>query len=386
MLNIEQLIAWLTNHPHYGQLLTFIVALAESLIIIGGIIPGSLIISAIGALAGSGILPIYSTLLCAILGAICGDFASFFIGRHFKDKLRNFIFFRKHPNALNYGEAYFKKNGAKSVFFARFIGPIRAIVPAIAGMLDMKVRHFIIANSISAIGWAFLFFYPGTLINLSEQDLRSNFRQIAASLLVIAIPIALIKLIYSVKKIIPKIYQEQALWLALTIATCISFIMPLTYPKLAIYNIIEKYFIHFNVSNTLSVLVFTVFCLTEKLLPYLIVILLIATPLFYLSSIKIGFILLVIAIQYLILRKTTHQPTKYNQYYYIIFALAWFLTAYILNMLSQLLLTLSLTQLAWLALARFTNQKHSSIHWTNLVVLSLLAQKLVNYYLFCYNK
>ena len=41
---------------------------------------------------------------------------------------------RNHPDLIVRGQAYFAAHGGKSVFFGRFFGPIRAIVPIIAGM------------------------------------------------------------------------------------------------------------------------------------------------------------------------------------------------------------------------------------------------------------
>jgi membrane protein DedA with SNARE-associated domain len=195
MQYIDQLINWLRIHPDYALLITFLVSCAESLIFVGGLIPGSLALSAIGILAGSGVIALYPPLFFAILGAIVGDTCSFFIGRIFKSNLKNFFLFKRYPKTLEYGEFFFEKHGGKSVFLARFIGPIRAIVPAIAGMMGLNSLTFIIANSSSAIGWSALFYFPGVLIGMGHEQIKEHFTQIFYGiLLLIIIPIIIIKL------------------------------------------------------------------------------------------------------------------------------------------------------------------------------------------------
>ena len=70
---LDTLIRWTSSHPESALLITFIMAFAESLIVVGGLIPGSIAITAIGVLAGSGAIDIYITFFIAILGAILGD-------------------------------------------------------------------------------------------------------------------------------------------------------------------------------------------------------------------------------------------------------------------------------------------------------------------------
>lgn len=196
---VDQLIQWVELHPDYGLFLTFIMAFSESLIVVGGLIPGSIAITGIGILAGSGILSIHTTFLFAIIGAIMGDTISFFIGRHFKDNLKDIFIFRHYPKTLNLGKHYFKLHGGKSVFLGRFIGPIRAIVPAIAGMMNMPIHYFILANVTSAIGWSALFYFPGVLIGRGHEQIQTHFQQIFVSLVIFITPIVILYLISKFK-------------------------------------------------------------------------------------------------------------------------------------------------------------------------------------------
>lgn len=168
---VATLIQWLNDHPQLAGLFTFIISAAESVAIIGTIVPGSIMMSAIGALAGAGVIPIGPIIVWAILGAVVGDGISYWVGYYFKERLHRIWPFRTHPTMLKTGELFFHKYGGMSVFIGRFVGPVRALVPLVAGMFGMKPWKFIIANVISAIGWAPAYMLPGILLGAASQEL-----------------------------------------------------------------------------------------------------------------------------------------------------------------------------------------------------------------------
>src|ERR1700724_3063092 len=91
------ILQWLNTHPELAGLATFLISAAESVAIIGTIVPGSVMMTAIGALVGAGIIPFWSTLVWAILGAIVGDGISYWLGYYFKNSLHDTWPFRQHP-------------------------------------------------------------------------------------------------------------------------------------------------------------------------------------------------------------------------------------------------------------------------------------------------
>ncbi|MDF2868274.1 MAG: yabI, partial [Gammaproteobacteria bacterium] len=168
---INSLTGWLDLHPHWAGIITFFISLSESLAVLGLIVPGSVMMTTIGALIGSGVLPVWETIIWAILGAVAGDSASYWLGHHYHEQLKRFWPFRTHPQWLERGEAFFLKHGGKSVFIARFIGPMRPIIPVVAGMLSMQPRRFLLANVISAIAWAPAYMIPGILLGFASLEL-----------------------------------------------------------------------------------------------------------------------------------------------------------------------------------------------------------------------
>ncbi|VEG90172.1 VTT domain-containing protein [Legionella spiritensis] len=168
---IQPVTLWLHTHPHWALFLTFIIAYTESLAIVGSIIPGSVTMTAIGILAGSGVMRIDLTLIASTLGAIAGDSTSYMIGYMFSDRMVNVWPFSRYPHWLRYGKEFFAKHGGKSVLIGRFVGPLRSIIPVIAGMMHMKHLHFYFANVVSAIAWSFLYVLPGFLIGAASNEL-----------------------------------------------------------------------------------------------------------------------------------------------------------------------------------------------------------------------
>lgn len=168
---LQPITSWVYFHPHWALLLTFIVSFSESLAFIGSIVPGSVTMTAVGILAGSGIMRIDLTLIAAILGAIVGDGISYAIGKIYSDRLINLWPFSRYPRWISYGKDYFERHGGKSVLIGRFAGPLRSLIPIIAGMMRMNQWHFFVANVLSAIGWSFLYVAPGILIGTASTEL-----------------------------------------------------------------------------------------------------------------------------------------------------------------------------------------------------------------------
>lgn len=172
--DLHPLMLWLHAHPDWALSITFLISLAESLAIVGSLIPGSLVMTAVGILAGSGIMRIDLTLVAATLGAIAGDGVSYMLGHTFRDRLTHIWPFSRYPQWLKYGKTYFSQHGGKSVLIGRFFGPLRSIIPVIAGMMNMRRWHFFLANITSAIGWACLYVLPGVFIGQAGSDLPAD--------------------------------------------------------------------------------------------------------------------------------------------------------------------------------------------------------------------
>ena len=171
---IQPFTDWLLNHTEWALLLTFLISFGESLAVIGSIIPGSVVMTIVGILAGSGVIRIDLTLIAAVLGAIAGDWGSYLLGYVLRDRLLLLWPFKNHPQWLKYGTRYFERHGGKSILFGRFIGPLRSIIPVIAGMMRMRRSEFFLANALSAVAWSIAYVGPGILIGTASAELSAE--------------------------------------------------------------------------------------------------------------------------------------------------------------------------------------------------------------------
>lgn len=186
--SLKPFIDWMQAHPNWAGFATMLISMAESLAIVGLLIPGTLVMGAIGSLVGSGVLPSLDVILWATTGAIAGDGVSYWLGHHYHDHLRDMWPFRSMPQLMEKGKSFFLKHGRKSVFMGRFIGPIRPVIPVIAGMMNMPPWHFTLANVTSAITWAPVYMLPGYLLGAVSLQLAP---QTGTRLLIIAIVFSL---------------------------------------------------------------------------------------------------------------------------------------------------------------------------------------------------
>ncbi|KAA1002515.1 phosphatase PAP2 family protein [Paraburkholderia panacisoli] len=157
----------LAGHSAWMLAVVFLASFLEAVAVIGTFIPGSTAMFLAGALTGTGSLSLGWVFVWAIVGAIAGDGMSFWLGGRYKEQIVQLWPFRKHPEVLDAGHRFFRKHGAKSVVLARFIGPLRAIVPVVAGMLGMPPLRFYAMNVLSALLWAPAHILPGVVFGAS---------------------------------------------------------------------------------------------------------------------------------------------------------------------------------------------------------------------------
>src|SRR5689334_8225150 len=142
----QDLLAWVGAHPRWALVLLFFVALVDSLFLIGAFIPAGVVLFAMGALVALGTLELWPTTLVAAVGTLCGDFLSFLIGRRYGERLFETRLLRRYPDLVSRGRAFFARHGGKSVLLARFLGPVRAITPAVAGAASMQAWLFLVVD------------------------------------------------------------------------------------------------------------------------------------------------------------------------------------------------------------------------------------------------
>lgn len=154
---VEMIVTFVREHESWAAVVAFLVAFGESVCFLSLIWPGTAILVGItGLLAASGtdIKILWPAIIAAGLGGSLGYSISYWFGLYFKDSIANIWPFTRQPDLIPHGKVFFDKYGAWSVFFGHFFGPVRAVIPVVAGMFVMRQLPFQVANITSAFLWA----------------------------------------------------------------------------------------------------------------------------------------------------------------------------------------------------------------------------------------
>ncbi len=141
----------------------FCAALLEALPVLGSLIPGSSVILGLSALIAAGRLDVFGVLAAVIAGAALGDGTAYWVGHRHHDVFRRLWPLSRHPELVARSEGFFREHGGKAVFLARFLPPVRAIVPITAGVLEVPPRRFFALNLCAILLWAPAHVLPGAL-------------------------------------------------------------------------------------------------------------------------------------------------------------------------------------------------------------------------------
>jgi len=191
---VDQFAAWLSANPGWVAAALFSIALLESLAVIGLFVPGVVLLFSAATIAGSGALSFGQTLLFGYLGAVLGDWLSFWLGQHLQHRAHHHWPFNRYPTLMNRGDAFFQRYGVVSIALGRFLGPLRAFVPLIAGIMAMPTGRFMAANLVSALLWAFAYLTPGYWLGtaLEATPLPPGFYTVLLALLLAVLIVAVV--------------------------------------------------------------------------------------------------------------------------------------------------------------------------------------------------
>jgi membrane protein DedA with SNARE-associated domain len=153
----------------WSYLIIFAAAALECAAFAGLLVPGESLVLASGFFAHRGILQLDAVIAAAGMGAIAGDNIGYHLGRRLGRDwlLRKGSRFGIRKRRLNQAEHFFQRHGPKAVFFGRFIGFARALVPFIAGTSGMPYRKFVLYDGLGAIPWTVGFVLLGYVLGAS---------------------------------------------------------------------------------------------------------------------------------------------------------------------------------------------------------------------------
>lgn len=166
----DTLLNLIQYHQAWAPAIGFILAFGESLAFVSLFLPATVILLGVGGLVGAADIAFWPIWWAAAFGAALGDWFSYWLGLHYSYAIARIWPLSRHPELLPRGEAFFRKWGTLGVFIGRFFGPLRSIMPLVAGICGMPPLPFQLANLASAAVWAAGVLTPGLLPSNGSCD------------------------------------------------------------------------------------------------------------------------------------------------------------------------------------------------------------------------
>jgi membrane protein DedA with SNARE-associated domain len=155
----KQLVA---QYPNWVALLTFVLAFGESIAFVSLFLPFWIMLVTVGSLVGGpASWNFWLVVIAAGAGAALGDWVSYWLGYHYHERIQSMWPLSKYPTLIENGKLFFRRWGTWAIVLARFTGPLRASVPIVAGIAQMPMMLFQVANWTSAFLWSGVLVYFG---------------------------------------------------------------------------------------------------------------------------------------------------------------------------------------------------------------------------------
>lgn len=152
---------FIRSHQPWAGPVIGLLTLAESMLILGLLVPATALLLMAGGLAGNGLLNPVSIVIWGIVGAIIGDSLSYWVGRLAGPSLMHRWPMNKQRRSVARARLFFTRYGFLSIIVGRFLGPMRSTISTIAGIMRMNHFKFEASNALSAIVWVPILLAPG---------------------------------------------------------------------------------------------------------------------------------------------------------------------------------------------------------------------------------
>lgn len=157
---VERMLRLVRENETLIEIILFLLAFGEFIVLFSFFIPASVLFLAIGGLHGASGGALWPLVLAGTAGAFLGDLVSYWIGWRYRDRLQDTWPFRTNPTWLPKARKFFDRWGIAGVVAAKFVGPMRPLVPTISGAVAMPGGIFLVASAISSLVWSLVFLVP----------------------------------------------------------------------------------------------------------------------------------------------------------------------------------------------------------------------------------
>ncbi|SDO08416.1 membrane-associated protein [Klenkia soli] len=140
----------------FGLVGIMAVLFAETGLLVGFFLPGDSLLFTAGLLAAGGLVaPLWVLLLLLPVAAVAGNLVGYWIGR----KAGPAVFHRPDSRFfkaeyVDRSQAFFDRNGARTIVVARFVPVVRTFAAVMAGASRMDLRRFALYSVVGGVAWA----------------------------------------------------------------------------------------------------------------------------------------------------------------------------------------------------------------------------------------
>ena len=151
-----------------------LITFGESMVLIGAFFPATALMLVAGGLAAAGVVHPLELIVWCVAGATLGDAVSYWLGRKLGPSAWRSRLLKDQRRLAARARLFFRQWGVASIYLCRFMGPVRAFVPLIAGITAMPHLKFQLANLGSALIWVPVMLAPGYLAGIGISLLGEN--------------------------------------------------------------------------------------------------------------------------------------------------------------------------------------------------------------------
>ena len=164
----------LTDYQAYALLILFLLVFAESVAVLGLLVPGTALMFSFGVLIGAEQMGFWTACLVGAAAGLIGDSLSYLAGRKFRPQLENWNWLSRQQKELDKISAALENNVWLAIVAGRFIGPSRPLLPLLAGMLQLPPSRYFPAATLACVLWPIAYFLPGILAGVAWQMKGTN--------------------------------------------------------------------------------------------------------------------------------------------------------------------------------------------------------------------
>lgn len=139
----------------FGLIGVAVVLFAECGLLVGFFLPGDSLLFTAGLLAATGLVaPLWVLLLVLPVAAVAGNLVGYWIGRTAGpavfDRPDSRLFRAEY---VQRSQAFFDRNGGRTILLARFVPVIRTFATVMAGASRMDLRRYVLWSVVGGVLW-----------------------------------------------------------------------------------------------------------------------------------------------------------------------------------------------------------------------------------------